>query len=191
MPLHEASVQSPSVVDLLLEAGAEVNRSDTTGATPLHWAARCSLDCVMALLSRGANPLVKAQDNTTPTDLAAADSEIKARLAAAGDAVLSGQQGQLAGSAASALAAAQKVYPHVATEADAQGGLSAGLIGLLREAVRFYAAQGFAEVALSLEQVRTSSTQPRTMCTAPCDLLLLAPHPLNPHAPTRSAAGDE
>ena len=53
MPLHVASAAAtPGVVSLLRAAGADANQADTTGATPLHWAARCNLACVMELLGR-------------------------------------------------------------------------------------------------------------------------------------------
>jgi len=156
MPLHEASVKNPGVIGLLLEAGADINHADTTGATALHWAARCSLECVMTLLSHGAHPLQTAQDNTTAADIAAPDSAIRARLVGAGEAVASGQQGAFRGGAALALAAAQRVYPPEGADAavDVDGGLTAGLIALLRHAVQFFHAQKLPDVALQLEQVR-------------------------------------
>ncbi|HVU88356.1 MAG TPA: ankyrin repeat domain-containing protein [Pirellulales bacterium] len=51
----------PRVVKLLLEHGADPHARDHKGKTPLHHAAKASLDCVKLLLAAGAD--IKARDN--------------------------------------------------------------------------------------------------------------------------------
>lgn len=67
--LHNATplvwARSGAVAQLLLEAGADVNAADDSGATPLHNAVRqCKPDVVRVLLSHGA--AVNARENSKP-----------------------------------------------------------------------------------------------------------------------------
>lgn len=57
-PLHYiATHEAPAVVDLLVDAGADVNAADRFGLTPLHMAAfGASVSVVQALLDAGADP---------------------------------------------------------------------------------------------------------------------------------------
>ncbi|HNV70978.1 MAG TPA: ankyrin repeat domain-containing protein [Candidatus Ozemobacteraceae bacterium] len=61
------------VIKLLLQKGADVHQINDIGNTPLHEACwRGQFDTVQALVATGANPLAKAVDGKTPTDLARA-----------------------------------------------------------------------------------------------------------------------
>ena len=64
-PLHFAANKKDwSCLNLLLEAGADPNIGDSTGQTPLHYAA--SVDAVPALLAAGAGPLHRDNRGRTP-----------------------------------------------------------------------------------------------------------------------------
>ncbi|KAL7990246.1 hypothetical protein Chor_010600 [Crotalus horridus] len=76
--LHQALLPSPQcciddygqIVELLLEAGADVNACDSELWTPLHAAATCGhLPLVGLLLQRGANLLAVNSDGNMPYDL--------------------------------------------------------------------------------------------------------------------------
>lgn len=57
---------------LLLDAGADVNATETGGFTPLHAAAaNGNRELVELLLERGADPSARTDDGKTPADLAA------------------------------------------------------------------------------------------------------------------------
>ena len=63
---------------ILLKAGADVNKADLQGNTPLHWAARQQcigqyVDVIKVLLSYGANPKQVNLYSKTPFDLAIED----------------------------------------------------------------------------------------------------------------------
>ena len=59
------------MIELLLDAGAEMNAQDKNGATPLHQAVRtrCAA-AVQCLLERGADRTVKNKSGSVPFDLA-------------------------------------------------------------------------------------------------------------------------
>lgn len=82
-PLHYAadgSLENPSwdakrqvrMIELLLEAGADIHTQDKNGATPLHRAVRtrCAA-AVKALLAAGADATLKNKPGSTPFHLAA------------------------------------------------------------------------------------------------------------------------
>ena len=66
-PLEYAvTINHAEIARLLIKAGAEVNKPDSTGYTPLHWAAiTLSKEAVIVLLSAGADP--NARDNLLMT----------------------------------------------------------------------------------------------------------------------------
>jgi len=60
-------------VELLIEAGAKVNKPDPSGYTPLHWSvlmSRVSFEIVEFLVKHGADPHAKANNGKTPMILA-------------------------------------------------------------------------------------------------------------------------
>lgn len=63
-----------AVVRQLIRAGADVNRRDKLGFTPLHWAANVEFGdtaVLEALLQAGADPAARNSDGVTPRELAA------------------------------------------------------------------------------------------------------------------------
>ena len=87
--LHDAAefTDNPTVVQLLLEAGADPNAVDDRGLTPLHRGARNSNPAVVShLLSAGADAIALDGRGRTPLHLGAANSNpvVTARLLAAG-----------------------------------------------------------------------------------------------------------
>jgi len=71
-PLHTAAfVHSPRLVELLLDAGADVNGRTGTGATALHTAAQNDdVEVAKVLIERGADPLIVEENGRRPADLA-------------------------------------------------------------------------------------------------------------------------
>jgi uncharacterized protein len=71
-PLHAAvSARQPSIVSMLLSAGANPNQPQQQGWRPLHGAAQNGDEaCVKLLLEKGAERDVRADNNQTPADLA-------------------------------------------------------------------------------------------------------------------------
>lgn len=57
-PLIECAItRQPAIAEQLLARGADVNKSDVTGRTPLHWAVdNEDLELIRLLLNKGANP---------------------------------------------------------------------------------------------------------------------------------------
>ncbi len=76
--LHNAASQTsnPTIIRLLLDAGADPNAPDNRGATPLHWGAQNENPMVVThLLSAGADLRAGDNDGYTPLHYAAARSE--------------------------------------------------------------------------------------------------------------------
>lgn len=71
-PLHTAAfVGSAQLVQVLLEAGADVNGRDEQGSTALHTAAENGdVELARALLANGADPSLSNETGKRPTDLA-------------------------------------------------------------------------------------------------------------------------
>lgn len=72
-PLHWASERHPTIVELLLDAGADVNSvNEKSGQTPLHYCARCDdvPEVADLLLARGASLSTKDFAGNTPLDYA-------------------------------------------------------------------------------------------------------------------------
>ena len=89
-PPHAAVSQNPhqswGVVDILLDAGADISARDRNACTPLHRAACMGRECaVKILLDAGADTLARNLQGRTPRDLAemGAFHEIVATLLAA------------------------------------------------------------------------------------------------------------
>jgi ankyrin repeat protein len=68
---HAAAFASPSIVKMLLDAGADVEAKNRFGQRPLHWAF-ASPEKVKLLLARGADVNAQANDGRTALYLAAA-----------------------------------------------------------------------------------------------------------------------
>ncbi len=85
--LRACDEESFELVRLLVESGADVNRRDANGWTPLHWAVATSIDSdckhklgrrvddapvdiIVYLLWKGADPLTKSNEGKTPADSA-------------------------------------------------------------------------------------------------------------------------
>ncbi len=65
-PLHRAT-SHPAVLEAMLKRGAKVDVKDSTGETPLHWAARDhNVASVKLLLAAGANASVKDAEGHAP-----------------------------------------------------------------------------------------------------------------------------
>lgn len=65
-PVHRATSQ-PTVLKAMLKRGANVNVKDSTGDTPLHWAAlHQNVASVKMLLAAGADPGAKDTEGRTP-----------------------------------------------------------------------------------------------------------------------------
>ena len=71
-PLHEAALKNhTSVIQLLLDRGADINARDAENQTALHKAAWNNCTSAMRLLlERGADPNARNHANQTPLDLA-------------------------------------------------------------------------------------------------------------------------
>ena len=79
-PLHKA-VFHPSLkltlIDLLIQRGADIHETTVTGETPLHYAVHLGReDVVRFLLQKGADPLVEANDGSTPLSIAKAEHPV-------------------------------------------------------------------------------------------------------------------
>ena len=60
-------------IELLLELGADINRQNLSGFTPLHHAVEAeALEAIELLLDRGADTTIKNQRNLTPAEFALA-----------------------------------------------------------------------------------------------------------------------
>ena len=74
-PLHNAALYGHGkAVKVLLENGAEPNKTNRKGWTPLHMAAECgfkSVSMVRMLLDWGADPRKEDKDGDTPMSVAA------------------------------------------------------------------------------------------------------------------------
>jgi ankyrin repeat protein len=71
-PLHmTARRDNVSLAEVLLNAGAEIDRKDSKGETPLRRAVNCGQEgMVILLLSRGADPLSQDKQGRTPLGVA-------------------------------------------------------------------------------------------------------------------------
>ena len=78
-PLHSAvAANNADITKILLEAGAEVNISQSSGLTPLHSAAHSgNIELLILLLEAGANTLAKTEDGYTPADMAYTSGHIE------------------------------------------------------------------------------------------------------------------
>ena len=74
LPLHQAAGHNnnPAVITALLNAGANPNARDKSGATPLHWAARFNQQpaVIAALLDAGADTAAQDEKGHVPSDYA-------------------------------------------------------------------------------------------------------------------------
>ncbi|MFH1921664.1 MAG: ankyrin repeat domain-containing protein, partial [Planctomycetota bacterium] len=72
MPLHGAAAQGhKEIVELLVQAGADVNAANQWGVTPIYFAAAWGhKEVAMFLIDRGADVHVKAHDGETPLQVA-------------------------------------------------------------------------------------------------------------------------
>ena len=73
--LHLASITGDvEVIRALLSAGADVNTTNESGATPLHYAATFGkLDAIRELLAEGADVTLVANDGQTALDVLTAE----------------------------------------------------------------------------------------------------------------------
>lgn len=71
-PIHSATAANYTMIaKMLLEAGADINVIQMSGATPLHSAAHNgNIDLLIVLLEAGANVNAKMEDGKTPADKA-------------------------------------------------------------------------------------------------------------------------
>jgi len=71
-PLHSAVAANYTMIaKMLLEAGADINVAQMSGATPLHSAAHNgNIELLIVLLEAGANVNAKMEDGKTPSDKA-------------------------------------------------------------------------------------------------------------------------
>lgn len=77
---YAAEMPNADHVVRLIEAGADVNCQDDYGNTPLHYACEDddSIDILIALCARGANPCIKNKDGLDPEELAKENENISA-----------------------------------------------------------------------------------------------------------------
>jgi ankyrin repeat protein len=72
--LHYSLVNMPDIAssEMLLQAGADVNRRDRTGATPLHLACRCGAkpEAISFLVKHGADLNMRDGQGLTPLQIA-------------------------------------------------------------------------------------------------------------------------
>jgi hypothetical protein len=71
----DGSPRSLLALDVLLRAGADPNRPDSSGASALHYAALVGAEeATFMLLQAGADPLLRNEDGCTPLDIARAEA---------------------------------------------------------------------------------------------------------------------
>jgi hypothetical protein len=113
LALDEAiRVDASELIELLLEAGAELERADARGRTPLLQAAALGRgETVRALLARGSNPAARSRSGQTALHLAARSGDlsgVEALLGAGADAVARDARGRTALREASTLEPARR-----------------------------------------------------------------------------------
>lgn len=76
--VHDYISNTPDMVQLLVENGADVNAMDNSGVTPLFWAAGAGMiDTVKFLIEKGADVNARAEGGVTPLFVAAEEGMIE------------------------------------------------------------------------------------------------------------------
>ncbi len=73
-----AKNSTPEIIEILIDAGADVNSRDAEGQTPLMWAAESNApEVVQLLLDKGANASLKDEYGKTAFEYAQENEDIK------------------------------------------------------------------------------------------------------------------
>jgi len=75
-PLHWMAVLGdPKAIQLLVDAGADINAVNDEGNSPLHVAVKWrQADAASLLITRGANPQIRNRKGNTPAEVARSDA---------------------------------------------------------------------------------------------------------------------